>query len=613
MISLRINNKSYRRRTILTDSLIELPSTGFFMIEGANGSGKSTMLRILRGTEGYSGTYMFDGKEPSSDFLDDNIDLVTPSSSCLMNETVMENMLFLYQDNDKEKAEEILRDLGLDSVMNQKAGSLSVGERRRMNIAIAVYGGKRVLLIDEPLVSIDEDNQKKLLLVLLEYSKDHLVFVSNHEKIPSDIEDKIRKYQIENSKAVISGFGTDDKRTTSEKRSLYSPFVLIMKTMRQHLFFFLTLFLFLSSILGLVFTTSFVGSNSCGDYYSKLVFESVAENTDFMFAYDDIDKSTIADKNGYFESIRFDSGNWNISGIKNDGSLENGNMNGILYFKDEEMKAYEIIYGTKPISSSEILIPSTVYDYLLEKSVITGFSDISNKTYIWGNPAWRYHEELRISGVYQSAISYLNDSREEVIDESLWFTPFQIYGEHFGAVSVLDKNIPSYAKACFFSNSVSYAEYKNILNAFQGLKSTENKNQDIISLVEYSKEIGYIGGAFVILLSLVYFFLFLRNIEEDLDFVFIHFGHHKRSRSSYLFSSVFMQLIPCLFSLIVSVPAVLYLQRLINSPFAVKQNFASLSFNYKFFVIVLIIIGSINVFMGLFSIIENNKRKKKGN
>lgn len=62
MIKLGINNKSFKAKTILKDSVLELPDKGLFILNGRNGSGKSTLFNIISGLDlHYQGHYEYNG------------------------------------------------------------------------------------------------------------------------------------------------------------------------------------------------------------------------------------------------------------------------------------------------------------------------------------------------------------------------------------------------------------------------------------------------------------------------------------------------------------------------------------------------------------------------
>lgn len=61
-----------------------------------------------------------------------------------------------------ERAEELARDLGLTDLLDRKAGALSGGQRRRLDIAMALTHRPKVLFLDEPTTGLDPGSRADL-------------------------------------------------------------------------------------------------------------------------------------------------------------------------------------------------------------------------------------------------------------------------------------------------------------------------------------------------------------------------------------------------------------------------------------------------------------------
>ena len=124
---------------------------------GPNGAGKSTLLSILAGSlEPSAGTVervdgMGVGWVPQRPSLYDRL-------------TARENLELFARlegaENPRVSVEDLLSTFGLPA--DRAAASLSVGNRQRLNVAIALLGEPRVLLLDEPTASLDPVQRRRL-------------------------------------------------------------------------------------------------------------------------------------------------------------------------------------------------------------------------------------------------------------------------------------------------------------------------------------------------------------------------------------------------------------------------------------------------------------------
>jgi len=174
-------------------------------ITGRSGSGKSTLLNMLAGMlTPTSGSVLLDDTDIYS--LDEkalarlrnkNIGLIPQGHTALISLSVLENVLLpyvLYNKDDvpEERAKELLKRVGIDSLMDAMPNELSGGELRRMAIARAMLMNPAILLADEPTAGLDNENTTEVLKLLREAANDGAaVLLVTHESEAAEYADRV--------------------------------------------------------------------------------------------------------------------------------------------------------------------------------------------------------------------------------------------------------------------------------------------------------------------------------------------------------------------------------------------------------------------------------------
>ena len=153
-------------------------------IIGPSGSGKTTLLNILGLLENpRNGFIQINSKNCNSMTLEKKtlfrrqyIGYIFQNNQLLEDFSVIENVAIPLIINNfskrfaLDKANEILKTLGLKDKVDFKPGTLSGGEQQRVAIARAIIKKPLILLADEPTGSLDEDNTKKVMEIILSRS-----------------------------------------------------------------------------------------------------------------------------------------------------------------------------------------------------------------------------------------------------------------------------------------------------------------------------------------------------------------------------------------------------------------------------------------------------------
>jgi lipopolysaccharide export system ATP-binding protein len=158
--------KSYRGRKVVNEATIELRRGEVVGLLGPNGAGKTTTFYIIVGLIAPdSGHVKLCGEEitslPMYQRARAGISYLPQEPSIFRKLTVKENLhsiaetLSISSSKREELTMQLLEEFGIEHLSDQRAYTLSGGERRRLEIARALVLTPRFILLDEPLAGID--------------------------------------------------------------------------------------------------------------------------------------------------------------------------------------------------------------------------------------------------------------------------------------------------------------------------------------------------------------------------------------------------------------------------------------------------------------------------
>ncbi len=186
---LEVEEKRFGSDVVLGRLSLHLPAGEFIALLGPSGAGKTTLLRMLAGLdEDYRGELITDGEGPDR-----------PSLGFLFQEarlmpwlTALQNLVLVT--GDEERARQALESVGLTAAADRYPHQLSGGMQRRVALARAVVCTPRLLLLDEPFVSLDQPSAAALRTQLLEHwqqSRPTVVLVSHDLDEALELADRI--------------------------------------------------------------------------------------------------------------------------------------------------------------------------------------------------------------------------------------------------------------------------------------------------------------------------------------------------------------------------------------------------------------------------------------
>lgn len=218
MISCENISKVFSGEFILDSFSYTFESTGFYLLLGESGSGKTTFLNILSGFLPFDGGRItwngrsFEGQVEHS-AIENEVDYITQDAFFVDFLSVMDNMR-LISENDEE-IRTVLDRFSLGEKAGQMPGTLSGGEKQRLAIARAMLNGKKVLFLDEPTAALDEGNKTAIFELLSGLKRNVLIICSSHDGQAKCYADQIICFTKVREKAVETRIGIQTNKTKS--------------------------------------------------------------------------------------------------------------------------------------------------------------------------------------------------------------------------------------------------------------------------------------------------------------------------------------------------------------------------------------------------------------
>ncbi|WP_276998851.1 ABC transporter ATP-binding protein [Haloquadratum walsbyi] len=217
MLEINNINKRFGELVAINDISFEVGSGELVTLVGPSGSGKSTVLDMIAGhISPTSGSIVMDGKEITEIRPQERpTSTVFQSWALFPHMSVRENIQFPIDAQDQlidMSVEQLLKQVRLNPVDygNKRAGELSGGEQQRVALARAIAYDPDILLLDEPLASLDYVLQKKLRRELSELNEElDITFIYVTHSLESALTMSDRIIILNNGQIVQSGRPSD--------------------------------------------------------------------------------------------------------------------------------------------------------------------------------------------------------------------------------------------------------------------------------------------------------------------------------------------------------------------------------------------------------------------
>ena len=172
MLKLTNVSKKYREHIVFNSVTIDMSNPGLYVFQGINGSGKSTILKVLCGV-----IYKSEGrieKDVSISYLPDKFNM----PKLMRSKAYVDSILNMY--GIKESSDELISKF---QIPNKRIGDLSKGNQQKLGLLQVLYNEADCYVLDEPLDGLDEFAKHLVKDIIKDYiDKGKIIIMSLHGK-----------------------------------------------------------------------------------------------------------------------------------------------------------------------------------------------------------------------------------------------------------------------------------------------------------------------------------------------------------------------------------------------------------------------------------------------
>jgi lipopolysaccharide export system ATP-binding protein len=216
MLVIKGLTKIFGKRTVVNRVDLQIAQGEIVGLLGPNGAGKTTTFNLIVGLlapnrgdiflddRAITGMPMFQRARLGISFL-------CQEPSVFKKLTVLENLVAIFEimgmrgREAAEKSRILLTEFNLQALEDQKAYTLSGGERRRVEIARALISKPKFLLLDEPFTGIDPIARAELQEIILKMKRQNIGILISDHNVRETLEITDRAYLIYDAQVLLSG------------------------------------------------------------------------------------------------------------------------------------------------------------------------------------------------------------------------------------------------------------------------------------------------------------------------------------------------------------------------------------------------------------------------
>ena len=209
--------KVYNGKKAVDSISLNIPEGSIYGFVGENGSGKTTIMRLLMGLANpNAGSYSIFGVQNNDKKIygvRKNVSAIVEAPTIVASMTAYENLeyacLYFGIKNYKEKIKSLLDIVDLKDVGKKKAGNFSLGMRQRLGIALLLLNEPKLVLLDEPMNGLDPSGVAELRDLIIKLNQQGITFlISSH--ILSELEKISTHWGFISHGKLIKEISSDD-------------------------------------------------------------------------------------------------------------------------------------------------------------------------------------------------------------------------------------------------------------------------------------------------------------------------------------------------------------------------------------------------------------------
>jgi branched-chain amino acid transport system ATP-binding protein len=219
MLSVRNLDLYYGDAQALSDVSLEVSKGETVAIVGANGAGKSSLIRSIAGMERYRGSVRFKDRDVSGleshAICNLGIGQVAEGRQVFPTLTVLENLqMGAMLPRARAGAQQSLQDVfsmfpRLSERKDQLAGTMSGGEQQMLAIGRCLMGAPELIMFDEPSLGLAPLVVQEVLHTIRLLNERGLTILLVEQNVAVSLKISARAYVLENGRIVMSGAGSE--------------------------------------------------------------------------------------------------------------------------------------------------------------------------------------------------------------------------------------------------------------------------------------------------------------------------------------------------------------------------------------------------------------------
>ncbi len=196
---------------------LDLPKGKIVGLLGPNGSGKTTLLKLIAGLLTANAGTVHIGDVPVGAYTKSLVSYLPDRTYLRNNQRICEQLDFFsdfYFDFDRNRAEYMLHNLGVD--LNAKFGTLSKGNREKVQLVLVMSRRAKLYLLDEPIGGVDPAARDYILQTIVgNYDPEATVIISTH--LIADVEPVLDEFVFLHRGHIVQAGSVDAVREETGK------------------------------------------------------------------------------------------------------------------------------------------------------------------------------------------------------------------------------------------------------------------------------------------------------------------------------------------------------------------------------------------------------------